>query len=238
MRNLLRQLLVFSLISASWAVAGQESADSLTPTVPEPVPNIVLESLDVSMSPEQDAPGLLIRSPQDGLATIRLNGEVVEILLQNGVGTLPIEPSEAGDLYMIKSGAHEKLVHVSAYPSGGFRFRHIPLWTSILPPLIAIALALIFREVIISLFIGVWTGAFIAGGLRLESMYYFIMSFFSAVTDYVIEALTDSGHLSVILFSLLIGGMVAIISKNGGMAGVVLKFSRYARSSRSSQMVT
>jgi Na+/H+ antiporter NhaC len=32
--------------------------------------------------------------------------------------------------------------------------------------------------------------------------------------------------------------MVAIISKNGGMAGVVLKFSKYARSSRSSQMVT
>jgi hypothetical protein len=41
---------------------------------------------------------------------------------------------------------------------------HIPLWTSILPPLLAIFLALVLKEVIISLFAGVWLGAFIMYG--------------------------------------------------------------------------
>ena len=52
------------------------------------------------------------------------------------------------------------------------------------------------------------------------------------------DALADEGHLSIMIFSLLIGGMVAIISRNGGMAGVVEVFSRYARSPRSSQFIT
>ena len=50
--------------------------------------------------------------------------------------------------------------------------------------------------------------------------------------------LTDSDHVAVILFSMLIGGMVAIISKNGGMAGVVNLLSRYAKDAKSSQLVT
>ncbi|PSR01732.1 MAG: hypothetical protein BRD50_08355, partial [Bacteroidetes bacterium SW_11_45_7] len=44
----------------------------------------------------------------------------------------------------------------------------IPFWLSLLPPLIAIAFALIFREVFISLFVGIWAGAFIALGMQPE----------------------------------------------------------------------
>ncbi|MGD8698614.1 MAG: hypothetical protein PVJ43_04950, partial [Gemmatimonadales bacterium] len=42
----------------------------------------------------------------------------------------------------------------------------LPGWFSILPPLLAIALALIFREVVISLFAGIWLGAFFVAGLN------------------------------------------------------------------------
>ena len=44
--------------------------------------------------------------------------------------------------------------------------------------------------------------------------------------------------MAVIVFSMLIGGMVAIISKNGGMAGVVQSLSRYAQGRKSSQFIT
>ena len=110
----------------------------------------------------------------------------------------------------------------------GFRIRHIPLWMSIIPPLIAIILALVFKEVIVSLFLGIWAGAFIASGLRFDSLYYMIDSFFSVLTTYILGAISNSSHVSIILFSLLIGGMVAIISRNGGMAGVVKSLSKYA----------
>lgn len=106
---------------------------------------------------------------------------------------------------------------------------------SILPPLIAIFLALIFKEVLVSLFVGIWAGAFIANGFSLGSL---LKSLVDVVEKYVINALADPDHMAVIVFSVLIGGMVAVISKNGGMAGVVKSLSRYAKGKRSAQMIT
>jgi Na+/H+ antiporter NhaC len=116
--------------------------------------------------------------------------------------------------------------------------RHIPLWLSILPPLIAIGLALLFKEVIISLFAGIWVGAFVAGGLRFEGFLGVIKALLQTIDTYLINALNDTGHLSVIVFSLMIGGMVAIISRNGGMAGVVKRLTVYATNARRGQLVT
>ena len=50
--------------------------------------------------------------------------------------------------------------------------------------------------------------------------------------------MNDADHLSVIVFSLLIGSMVAIISRNGGMNGIVNKLTRFANSARNTQLVT
>lgn len=152
---------------------------------------------------------------------------------------LDIKPDRKGELIFIKpQGSNMKMVHVSMSGEGKYRIRNIPLWMSIIPPLIAILLALLFKEVVVSLFVGVWSGAFIIGGLRIESPFYFIMSFFDVLQTYIIDALLSRGHISVIVFSLLIGGMVAIISKNGGMAGVVKSLSRYAKSAKSTQLIT
>jgi Na+/H+ antiporter NhaC len=131
-----------------------------------------------------------------------------------------------------------KIYHLSKRKEGGLRLIHLPMWLSIIPPIIAIGLALVFKEVIISLFAGVWAGAFIAGGLRIDSFYYFLQSFYLVIEDYLVKALSDSGHLKVILFTLLIGGMVAVISRNGGMMGVVRSLSRYANSPKNAQVIT
>jgi hypothetical protein len=96
----------------------------------------------------------------------------------------------------------------------------IPGWLSLLPPLIAIVLALIFKEVLSSLFIGIFIGAatigFYGGGIS-----GIFAAFFTVLDHYILDALLDPGHASVILFSVIIGSIVAIISKNGGMQGVV-----------------
>ncbi|MGK0314371.1 MAG: Na+/H+ antiporter NhaC [Saprospiraceae bacterium] len=152
---------------------------------------------------------------------------------------LDIKPDHKGELIFLQpKGSKMKMVHISMKRGGQYRIRNIPLWLSLVPPLIAILLALIFKEVVVSLFVGVWSGAFIIGGLRIESPFYFIMSFFDVLQTFIIDALLNRGHISVIVFSLLIGGMVAIISKNGGMAGVVKSLSRYAKSAKSTQVIT
>ncbi|MGB1242041.1 MAG: Na+/H+ antiporter NhaC family protein [Chitinophagales bacterium] len=111
----------------------------------------------------------------------------------------------------------------------------IPTWVSILPPLIAILLALIFKEVVTSLFIGIWIGAWMLYGFDVQA---FFWSFLHTVDKYIIHTLTDADHVAIMVFSFLIGGMVAIISRNGGMAGVVNGLSKLSNSARSSQLVT
>jgi Na+/H+ antiporter NhaC len=95
------------------------------------------------------------------------------------------------------------------------RPRALPGWLAIVPPLLAIAFALIFREVVISLFAGVWLGALILAGFNpLEAT-------MRAIDRYVVNALAEPDHVAVIVFSLLLGGMVGVVTRSGGARGVV-----------------
>ncbi|HPN72105.1 MAG TPA: Na+/H+ antiporter NhaC family protein, partial [Saprospiraceae bacterium] len=186
-----------------------------------------------------DANGVYFQTGKTAsVGKVSINGEEKFIPIKDGKAYLTDELSFAGNLFYVGASDGSQLIHISKNKDGGHRIKQIPLWLSVVPPLLAIILALIFKEVIISLFMGIWSGAFIAGGLRLDSIYYFISSIFNVVKEFVIDALNDRGHISVIVFSLLIGGMVAIISKNGGMVGVVNVLTKYAKSAKSSQLVT
>ena len=115
----------------------------------------------------------------------------------------------------------------------------IPLWLSILPPLIAILMALLFKEVLSALFIGLFTGTLIIYSYKGASIFIaFFQAIFAISDTYIINSVNDSGHISIIVFSMLIGAMVTLISRNGGMQGIVNILSRYANTARSGQFVT
>ena len=109
----------------------------------------------------------------------------------------------------------------------------IPGWYSLAPPLIAIALALLFHEVITALFAGVWIGAFMITGYKPFT------ALGRTVDSYVVPALGDTdGHTQIIVFSLMLGGLVGIISKNGGTQGIVDKLKTFARNRRRGNLAT
>ncbi len=115
----------------------------------------------------------------------------------------------------------------------------IPLWLSILPPLIAIMIALIVREVYSALFSGVWLGASIIAYYQGFGFFLAILKGFLLVIDtYLIQSLLNSDHISIILFSMIIAATVALITKNGGMKGVMNRLSKYATSPRSGSFIT
>ena len=115
----------------------------------------------------------------------------------------------------------------------------IPLWLSILPPLIAILMALLFKEVLSALFIGLFTGTLIIYSYKGASIFIaFFQAIFAISDTYIINSVNNSGHISIIVFSMLIGAMVTLISRNGGMQGIVNILSRYANTARSGQFVT
>jgi len=118
------------------------------------------------------------------------------------------------------------------------RYQPIPLAWSIWPPLLAIFIALLFREVYSALLAGILLGGWVIGGYQLglvPGLWFAIRQF---ADTYLIEALSDGDHQAIIVFSMLIGGMVAVISRNGGMQGVVNILARKARNPQSGQLVT
>ncbi len=104
----------------------------------------------------------------------------------------------------------------------------VPGWVSLVPPLIAIALALIFREVVTALFAGVWFGALMVAGWNP------IAGTWRLIDHFVVPALgdVDGGHVQIVVFSLLLGGMVGVIARNGGTMGIVEAVAPLARSAR------
>jgi Na+/H+ antiporter NhaC len=105
-------------------------------------------------------------------------------------------------------------------------------WWSLLPPAAAIVLALAFHDVLIALVAGVWIGTtMVAGGEPAVGL-------LRLVDTNVREALVDSDHMSIIVFSMLLGGMVAVISKSGGTLGVVRALEPLATTPRRAQLVT
>ncbi|MCB0397390.1 MAG: hypothetical protein KDD36_12080 [Flavobacteriales bacterium] len=113
----------------------------------------------------------------------------------------------------------------------------MPLWYSILPPLLAIIIALLFKEVIIALVSGCVLGGMIFGYFT-QGALGILKGILNFIDTYVINALADPFHASIIVFSLTIGGMVGVISRNGGMQGIVDRLSKYASTRKSGQMVT
>ncbi len=108
----------------------------------------------------------------------------------------------------------------------------LPGWISILPPLIAIVLAIAFRQVVLSLFLGIWVGTFFLHDLNP------VASFFRSIDSIMVDALIDRSHVEIILFSLMLGGMVGLITRNGGTAGIIDRVRSVSTSVARGQITT
>ncbi len=117
--------------------------------------------------------------------------------------------------------------------SASSSLRVLPGWVSIMPPLVAILVALTLRNVIPALLIGVWLGATSLRSFSPDGIFRGLLDGFEI---YVVRALADEDHAAIILFSLMIGGMVGIITRNGGMASIVHMIVSRARTAVAGQV--
>jgi len=83
---------------------------------------------------------------------------------------------------------------------------------SLLPPVVAIALALITRQVFISLIVGIWVGwVIIDRGNVLTGSFDTLHA--------VVDVFSDPGNTRVIIFTLLVGSLIALVQRSGGVEG-------------------
>ena len=114
--------------------------------------------------------------------------------------------NETGNFKIILPQLDHKEVSIRVFPG----------LLSIIPPLLAILFALIFRQVILSLILGVYVGAVfiydynpLTGVLRL-------------IDKYIINSISDVSHIQILVFTLLFGGVIgwlALQCKQGSLVG-------------------
>ena len=85
---------------------------------------------------------------------------------------------------------------------------------SLLPPILAIGLALLTRQVFLSLAAGLWIGFVILAGWNPLS------GTFNAM-DAIVGVFADAGNTRIILFTLIVGALIALIQRSGGVLGFV-----------------
>jgi Na+/H+ antiporter NhaC len=110
--------------------------------------------------------------------------------------------------------------------------RIIPGILSIVPPLLAIFLALLLRQVIVSLLLGIYAGAIFIYD------YNPVSGLIRVVDTYIINSLFDISHIQIIVFTFLFGGVVGLISKSGGTKGIANVVTRFAKTRRSGLIST
>jgi len=155
---------------------------------------------------------------------IEMKGEQRPITQSFEKGKLIIEHAVVGF-----SGSEQIKIRDDAIV-GSVSLRSVPGILSILPALFAIVLALVLRQVIISLFAGVWLGALFIYG------YNPFVALLRVVDKILIEAISSTEHVMIIVFSMMFGGVVGIISRNGGTLGIADQILRLAKNARRTQI--
>ncbi len=177
---------------------------------------VALTNIDVKLS---------IKEPSNSLTKVYFISEnkqdTVTFSISGTKEEVKIKFNQIGKYYLFVNGKNtDKSIRV------------IPAILSIIPPLLAILIALLFRQVLFSLLVGIFSGAFFIYD------YNPIIAFMRTVDVYIINSLIDKSHLQIIVFTILFGGMVGLISKSGGTQGVANLLLPLAKTRRSGLFAT
>lgn len=108
---------------------------------------------------------------------------------------------------------------------------------TLIPPLVAIVLAFMTKNVVISLMIGIMSGSFILQISGNNVLIAFIKSFLDLVNR-AVESLSDPWNAGIILQVLAIGGVINLVAKMGGARAIAELLANKAKTARGTQLIT
>jgi Na+/H+ antiporter NhaC len=182
----------------------------------------------IALSWAMTAQAIDIEAPKIGLTSVP-----VEIIVSGLEADAIVNVEFAGTNYRGIAGEHGtapfaeltadsrgtyEVTATSSGESASMDLRILPGWISLLPAFLAIAVALILRNVVPALVLGLWLGATALQGFTPLGALQGLMDVMSV---FIVNALADADHAAIIVFTMMIGGMVGIITRNGGMASIV-----------------
>lgn len=185
---------------------------------------------------EIEAPAVSLQGvPMDYVVTGAEPGQVVQVTIGEMAFTANADEEGSAlfaDITIDETGG-SRLAAVAGDASAELPLRVIPAWVSILPAVVAIVIALTLRNVIPALLLGLWLGATALQSFTLKGAGLGLLDSFQV---FVRGALADADRASIVLFTMMIGGMVGIITRNGGMASIVLSIVSRAKTAVGGQV--
>ncbi len=233
-------LYVVIATSSQTAVAqqGPQGADQITFKPPRAVP------VGVAFSQEVTATAEIVEKPltltvagedytlqPDDFSSAKSGTTEAQSVVDYTAEISDITVPEIGSFNMALSQEGETIAEVEATAIWGF--------LTLLPPLLAIGIALISRQVIPSLFLGIYIGAVMIYGISFSALWFGLLD---SIQVYIAQAIVppdgDTGHVAIILFTLLMGGLIGIVYRNGGAFGIADRISVLASNRRRGQIST
>ena len=99
---------------------------------------------------------------------------------------------------------------------------------SLLPPLFAIVLCFITKQVLASLFIGIWIGSTILTGWN-------PLTGVTQTLGYIVDSAADPWDATILLFDFVVGGLIGLIYLSGGAQAFVRDVTKKVKDSRGGQ---
>ena len=126
------------------------------------------------------------------------------------------------------------MLPMAAFAEGGDAAQpavYATFW-SLVPPIVAIALALITKEVYSSLFVGILIGGLLYAGGNPEGTVLHVFS------DGIVSVLSDPSNVGILIFLVILGSIVAMMNKAGGSAAFGLWASSKIKTPAGAQLAT
>lgn len=177
---------------------------------------------------EVSGPEIFLRGVPVPLTVHTTEAGVVEIRSADGdlIFTDQVQEGETAIRVTVHASSQLPLSITIGGTVANFEAPVLPGIVSILPPVVAIVMALVFKEVIVSLLAGIWLGSLFLAG------YNPFTALFMTVGRFARDAMANPDHSAIVIFSLLLGGMVGVLAKMGAMTAIVEALSPIATSRR------
>ncbi len=197
---------------------------------------VLLASAPGAAAIEAEVPGVVLdKVPFEVVVTGVAAGATVDAELDGDRYSATAD--EAGSALLaglvVSGSGRAALAYASGADAGTVEVRVMPGWVSLLPAFTAIAVALIIRSVVPALLLGIWLGATALQSFSLKGAGVGLLDSFEV---FVANTVADVDHASIILFTMMIGGMVGIITRNGGMMAIVKLVVSRARTAMGAQV--
>ena len=102
----------------------------------------------------------------------------------------------------------------------------------LLPPLIAIIMALLTKQTLLSLFVGVWAGATIIGGWNP------LVGFATTFTDYIIPSMSDPWNAGMLILVSFAGGFMYMLRSSGASKAFARAITKKIKTRKQAQLLT